>query len=124
MRLFIMALGGLIALAGALALLRPSLMVGVLNRVKLSSRAIYAAGTLRLVLGLLLVIGASATASPAAIRVLGVFAMIAGAWTLMSVARVRTVVDWFVMCSTATQRLFLSAGIAFGVFLAWAAFAG
>ena len=125
MRLFLTGLGCLVALAGAIGLLRPQSLLTTLNGVKTSKRAIYALSAVRVGVGLLMVLGAPVTAAPGAIRALGILVIVAGASVVvMGIARTRRVIDWFATRSTAVQRAFLTGGIAFGVFLAWAAYTG
>jgi hypothetical protein len=82
---------------------------------------LYAAGAVRVVMGLVLILCAPASRAPKTLRVLGaVMCMQALAATLLGPDRARAVLEWETLQGTALLRVGAAVALAVGCFLAFA----
>ncbi len=122
MTLLVALIGALIALLGATGLVRPSMLVGMLDSVWRTRRGFYGVVALRLCFGVILVVAAPECRYPTAGRVLGVISIVAAMLVpVLGLERVRALVDWWAARPPLLIRCWACAAIAFGGFLFHAA---
>ena len=121
MKLVIAILGVLVAVFGAVAIVRPGLFRDLFG--KLSAQATWvAAVVLRLSIGTILLMVAGDTRLPQVVNVLGWIAIIAAVLVLLlGPERLESFVKWWLGLADAWLRTSAVFACAFGVFLAWVA---
>jgi hypothetical protein len=120
MRILGQVIGGLVVLGTALALLAPRLVVP-LEGPMLTHAGLYAIGAVRIALGFFFRRAARVSRAPGAIKVLGVFMILAGIATpLVGVARAHALLDWWMGAGVWSLRLVAVAAMALGGFLIYA----
>jgi uncharacterized membrane protein YidH (DUF202 family) len=120
MTLVALVLSLLVAALGALGLLSPARLVGVVRHFQ-TPAGLYAAAALRLVLGAALLFAAPASRAPTALRILGVFLVLAGLVTpFFGLERFRKLLDWWSTRGTAFERAWAAFALALGLLLAYA----
>ena len=120
MKPLVMCIGLLIAAVGILGIAAPSVLLAFgLSLLTTAGLYIIAAG--RVLLGLLLLWVAPASRAPIVLRVLGVFAVIAGVITpFFGVERSRMVLDWWAGQSAAYIQIGMGFVIILGLFIVYA----
>lgn len=122
MTLAVTTLGLLVFVLGALGLLQPPALMGLLQHTWRTRRGLYLAFVFRAVFGVLLIVAAGSTRFPWAVGVIGGLALISAvAIPLLGYARLRTFVDWWVARSPGFIRAWSVVACAFGAFLIYAA---
>jgi hypothetical protein len=82
---------------------------------------LYAAGAVRVAMGLVVVLAAAASRAPKTLRVLGAVICLQGlSATLMGPAHARAVMEWETMQGTALLRVGAAVALAAGIFLVFA----
>jgi hypothetical protein len=82
---------------------------------------LYAAGAVRVAMGLVVVLAAAASRAPKTLRVLGAVICLQGlSATLMGPAHARAVMEWETMQGTALVRVGAAVALAAGIFLVFA----
>jgi hypothetical protein len=118
---FLVGLG--VATVGAVGILVPSGLVWVAHR-SLTLGAFYAIATVRVAVGLLLILVARASRAPRALRVLGYVILIAGIATaltgLVGIGRARAIIDWWTEQGPDLVRLTGVLVLTLGGFIAYA----
>lgn len=121
MNYFILLFGALIALSGAVLLIRPDTIFGVLRRYADSIGLRLFAIIVRITLGVVLVIGASASRFPVVLQILG-WLSISAALVLVVIGRVRfqNLIKWSLGLAPAFTGLAGLLAVLFGGFLIYA----
>ncbi len=116
------AIGVVIAVMSAIVVVSPTMLSRPLDELKSSPRRIYGLAVARLVIGVILVVGASSTAVPTLVLFIGaVFILRAVMIPLLGLDRTRSLIEWLQGRSSLFVRFVFLAGAALGVFLMWAA---
>ena len=119
MTLVALILSLLVAALGALGVVSPRRLLDIARHFT-SPAGLYAAGALRVVLGVALFLAAPGSRWPDVVRVLGIFIAVAGLSTpLFGVERSRKVLDWWSARGPAFMRVWAGFGLAFGLLLAY-----
>ena len=119
MTLVALILSLLVAGLGALGVVSPMRLLDIARHF-VSPAGLYAAGVLRVVLGVALFLAAPGSRAPDVVRVLGIFIVVAGLGTpLFGVERSRKVLAWWSARGPAFTRVWAGLGLAFGLFLAY-----
>jgi hypothetical protein len=109
-----------VVIIGAIGVIRPEVLLGVARYFETRS-GLYAAACLRIVLGIALLIAASGSRAPSAIRVVGAVVLVAGLVTpFFGPERVRAIVDWWSSRGPLVTRAGPGFALALGCFLIWA----
>lgn len=121
-RLVVLFLGGGIVALAAWGVARPGELMALVSSVLDRQWGIYFGAGVRLLLGVALLIAARASSFPAAFELLG-WIVILAALALFVLGRklTRKLIIWFGRLSMPMLRLWLLFGMAFGVFLLYAA---
>lgn len=120
MTLLALALSLAIAALGALGVVSPARLLGVVSRFQ-TPAGLYAAAALRIVLGSALVVAAPDSRAPDVLPVLGVFIVLAGLVTpLFGLARYRRLLTWWSSQEPAFVRAWAAFALLFGLALAYA----
>ena len=119
MRLFGLVIGALVILASTISFAAPDLRLS-LERSMITPAGLYAIAALRIAIGLVLVLAASASRAPGAVRLLGLIVIVAGLTTpWFGVARARAVLSWLESAGPLLMRLDAVVGMALGGFLVY-----
>jgi hypothetical protein len=119
MRLFGLVIGALIVLGSAISFAAPDLRLS-LERSVMTPAGLCAIAALRIAIGLVFVLAASASRAPRTIRTLGLIVIIAGLTTpWFGVARSRAVLDWLASAGPLLMHLDAGVGMAIGFFLVY-----
>lgn len=119
MRRLGLVIGALVMLASVIGFAAPDLRLA-LERSVMTPAGLYAIAALRIAIGLVFVLAATASRAPRTLRVLGLIVIIAGLTTpWFGVARARAVVNWFESASPLLMRLVAVVGMALGGFLVY-----
>ena len=119
MRLAGLVIGILVIVAGAIGVAAPDVLLSV-GRSVLTPGGLYAIAALRIGIGLVFVLAASASRAPRVLRVLGVTVIIAGLMTpWFGVARSLAVMDWWASVGPSLRRLEAGLAIALGGFVVY-----
>jgi hypothetical protein len=119
MRWLGLVIGALVILASAISFAAPDLRLS-LERSVTTPAGLYAIAALRIAIGLVFVLGATASRAPRTLRVLGLIVIIAGLSTpWFGVTRARAVVNWFASAEPLLMRLDAVVGMAMGGFLVY-----
>lgn len=111
-----------VALLGAIGVVSPAALLGI-GRHFATPSGLYAAASLRILLGGSLFLAAATSRAPRAIRALGVFILVAGLITpFIGGERVHAILDWWSSQGHLFMRVLGSFVLAFGLILAWALF--
>ena len=122
MTLLVALIGALIALLGATGLVRPSMLVGMLDWVWRTRRGLYGVVALRLCIGVILVVAAPECRYPTAMRILGVISIVSATLVpVLGLERIRALVSWWAARPPLFIRAWAVFAIAFGGFLIHAA---
>lgn len=120
MTLVALVLSLFIAAVGALGVVSPARLLGVVRRLQ-SPAGLYLAAALRVVLGVALVFAAPTSRAPQVIRILGVFVVAAGLLTpFFGLERFRRLLDWWSARGPVFVRTWAAVAAAFGLWLAYA----
>jgi len=120
---FVLAVGVLVAGVSLFLWMRVAAMGAVLERV-FGSRWLYGVALLRLLLGAGLIASADTVRQPEAVALLGwLFALSGITLVVIPATAMRRMIDWFGSLTPLPARLWLSAGLALGLFLVYAALA-
>ncbi|OGL29919.1 MAG: hypothetical protein A3G44_08385 [Candidatus Rokubacteria bacterium RIFCSPLOWO2_12_FULL_73_47] len=110
----------LVAALGALGVVAPARLVGVVRRLE-SPGGLYAAAALRVVLGVALVLTAPTSRAPEVVRLLGAVIVVAGLVTpLVGVARFRRLREWWSARGPIFMRVWAGFALVLGLWLAYA----
>jgi len=108
-------------IVGIVGLIYPDSVTTVRRLYFATPVALYAAGAVRVAMGLVLILCASASRAPKTLRALGaVMCMQALAATLLGPDRARAVLEWETMQGTALLRVGAAVALGVGCFLAFA----
>jgi hypothetical protein len=111
----------LIAALGAVGVVRPSVLMGMITSLWQSRRALTMAVVFRLFFGAVLVLAAEECRFPLAIRILGILSLVSAVGAqLLGYDRVRAFVDWWAVRPGWFVRGWALVALGFGVFLAYA----
>ena len=122
MTVAIATVGLLILVLGVVGLVRPTSLIGLVDRAWMSRTGLYVAIAFRAALGILLVAAASSTRFPWVIGALGVLSLIAAVLIpVLGYDRIRGFVEWWAARPTGVVRIWACAACAFGGFLIYAA---
>jgi len=120
MRIVAFTISTTVAVLGGLGIVAPTALLSVAD-VFLTSQGLWLAAALRIVLGSALVLAASGSRFPRALRVIGVVIVVAGIATpLIGVERARAIVEWETARGPAAMRIPAAFAFAMGLFLAYA----
>lgn len=109
-----------VAALGALGVLSPARLLGIVRRFQ-TPAGLYAAAALRLALGVALFFAAPTSRAPQVVRILGVVITVSGIITpLFGLERFRSLLDWWSARSPAFVRAWASFALIFGPLLAYA----
>lgn len=109
------------AMAGLLA---PDRLFRILEY-STTSIGLYVVTALRVVIGLVLLLVASASRTPKTLRVFGVIALIAGIATpFLGVQRAAAIRDWAIAQGPSLIRLWAGIALAFGIFILYSVISG
>lgn len=118
---FVLAVGILVLVASLVLMARPQQGSGLLNRI-FNSHWLYAAALARLLLGAGLIASADSVRFSAAVNVLGWLAVLGGlGLVVIPPALKERLTERFAGLTTGWMRLWLCAGLLFGLFLVYAA---
>ena len=110
----------LIAAVGAVGILSPDGLVGIVRRFQ-TPTGLYVAAALRLVLGAALFVSAPGSRAPETLHVLGVLIIVAGLITpLFGIERFRKLLDWWSSLGGGFLRAWGAAALVLGLWLAYA----
>jgi hypothetical protein len=110
----------LVAVVGAVGLIRPTSLLAVAG-LFLTPAGLYAAAAFRIVLGTGLFVGASTSRAPRLLRVLGVVIVVGGLVTpLLGVERASAIIGWWAARGSLFMRIWAAVALAFGLCLAYA----
>jgi len=119
MRMIALVISGVVILVGAVGVAAPDVILSV-GRSVITPGGLYAIAALRVVIGLVFLIGAPASRLPRTLRVLGVLVIIAGLATpWFGVARSLAVLDWWASIGPSLRRLEAGVAVALGGFLVY-----
>ena len=108
-------------LVGLVGLISPQSLTSVRHLYFATPAGLYAAGAVRVAMGLAVILGAPASRAPMTLRALGaVMCLQALSATLMGPDRARAVLEWETMQGTAILRVGAAVALASGCFLAFA----
>ena len=115
-----LALCVFVAAIGALGVVSPDRLLGVVRRFQ-SPTGLYAAAAIRLVFGVALFLAAPTSRAPEIVRVLGVFIIVAGLITpFFGVERFRRIVEWWSALGPVVVRIWAASTLVLGLWLAYA----
>ena len=113
--------GVLIAALGAAGVVSPRVLIGLVDSVWRGPRGIYGVATVRLVLGVVLVVAAPDCRFPEIVRILGILSLVSAVvLPLLGRERLRTMIDWWISRPGGFIRAWSLVAVAFGVFLGYA----
>jgi len=119
----IVVFGIAVALLGAMGLVRPTGLIRFVETAWQSSTGFYLAVTVRVVLGVILIVAAPDCRFPDVVRILGIVSLIAAAVAaILGHERLRSFVEWWIGRPAGFIRGWSVAAVAFGCFLVYAAF--
>ncbi|MDH3729275.1 MAG: hypothetical protein OER77_17220 [Myxococcales bacterium] len=122
MQMAIAGVGAVICVLGVAGLAAPTRISKGLDGFKSSPIKIYGWAAVRVLMGVVLILGASDTAFPTLIRFIGaVLVLKAGLVPLMGLDRARSILEWLQARPPHLIRLLFLPVAAFGAFLVWAA---
>ena len=122
MAIAIASIGAIICALGVAGFAAPGRISSGLDSFKASPARIYGWAVVRALMGLILVFGASSTALPTLIRVIGAILVLKAALVpLMGLDRARSLLGWLQARPPTLTRLLFVPVAAFGAFLIWAA---
>jgi hypothetical protein len=120
MKLFASAMALIIAAAGVVGVISPSLVLE-LARSLLTPGALYVVAAVRITFGIVLVSVASASRLPKTIKVLGIVIIVAGVLTpFFGVERSQAVFDWWSSQSALFMRAWSGLAVICGLFVIYA----
>lgn len=121
MTVAITGFGFVVLVFGACGLVRPKVLIGLVERAFSSRQGLFLTFAFRAVFGILLVTAASETRFPLAIGVLGVLALLSAASIpFLGYQRIRRLVGWWTTQPGHVVRVTSLFVCAFGVFLIYA----
>lgn len=109
-----------IAALGALGVVSPDRLLGVVRRFQ-SPAGLYAAAAIRLALGGALFLAAPTSRAPETLRILGIVILVAGVITpFFGLERFRRLLDWWAALGPGVIRAWAAFAAVFGLSLAYA----
>jgi hypothetical protein len=118
----IAAIGAVISVLGIAGLAAPTRMSRALDGFKSSPGKIYGWAGVRVLMGLILILGASGTAFPTLIRFIGAVLVLKAALVpLLGLDRAPALLEWFQTRPPLLIRFLFFLVASFGAFLVWAA---
>ena len=122
MEVAIASVGAVICALGVAGLAVPTRITKGLDGFKASPTKIYGWAAVRVLMGVVLILGASSTAFPTLIRLIGAVLVLKAALVpLMGLERARSILGWLQARPVPLLRLLFLPVAAFGAFLVWAA---
>jgi len=119
MTLVALLLSLFVALVGALGVVSPAALLGLVRRFQ-TSRGLYFAAALRVVLGVALFFAAPTSRAPGLLRLLSVIIIVAGLATpFFGLDRFRRLLDWWSARGPAFIRAWAGFAFAFGLWLVY-----
>ena len=113
--------GAVVGILGLVGLVAPSAVSSGLDGFKSSPSKIYGWAGVRVLMGVILMLGASGTAFPTLIRFIGAALVLKAALVpLLGLDRVRSILDWFQARPPLLIRFLFLLVVSFGAFLIWA----
>jgi len=120
MAIIALVLSLFVAALGALGVVSPMRLLGIVRRFQ-SPAGLYAAAAIRLVLGAALWEAAPASRAPEAVRIVGFIVFVAGLITpFFGLERLGRVMDWWSARGTVFMRVWAGFALVFGLLLAYA----
>jgi len=120
-RAAVLLVAGVVIAIGLGGLISPDGLTTVRRLYFATPIGLYAAGAVRVAMGLVVILGAALSRAPKTLRVLGaVMCMQALAATFLGPDRARAVLEWETMQGTALLRVGAAVALAAGVFLTFA----
>jgi hypothetical protein len=120
MTLIALVVSLLIIAFGALGIVSPGRLLGIVRRFE-NLAGLYAAAAVRIVLGVTLLYAAPTSHMPEVIRILGILILLAGLiLPFIGLARFRRIVVWWCSQGLTVIRVWACFAFAFGLFLAYA----
>lgn len=124
MGIAIATIGAVFGAVGVAGFAAPGAMAGAIDGFRSSPVRIYGWAGVRVIIGMVLALGAPATASPTLIRVIGAVVVVKAALVpVLGLDRVRSLLGWFQARSPVLVRFLFLLVASFGGFLVWAALA-
>ena len=121
MRIAVLLVALVVVIVGVLGIVSPDRMTTVRRQYFATPVRLYAAGAVRVAMGLVVILYAPASRAPKTLRVLGaVMCMQALAATFLGPDRARAVLEWETMQGTALLRVGAAVALTTGGFLAFA----
>jgi hypothetical protein len=115
-----LAIGAFVAAVGLVGVVSPQ-GLQTIARYSMTSVGLYVVAAIRLAFGVILFRAAAASRAPRVLRVVGVFAFVAGLVTpFLGVDRAHAIFDWWSGQSPVFLRLWPGLAVVFGVFIVWA----
>jgi len=119
MRSLALLIALLAVVVGFVAVIKPEVLLELGNRI-VTPAGLYAIGTLRVVVGVILILVARQSRTPTLLRVIGVLVVLAGlALPIFGIDRTRAIMDWEAVRSGAMLRVGGLVIVAFAAFLAF-----
>ena len=120
MQLVALALSVSLVVLGVLSVIAPARALDI-ARVFDSPGGLYALATIRLVLGVVILLAGPASREPEVLRIIGIVIGVAGVITpLVGLDRQRRLLNWWAGRGLGFQRAWAAVGVAFGLFLVYA----
>ncbi len=115
-----LALSAFIAALGALGVVSPSALLGIVRRFQ-TPTGVYAAAAIRVVFGVVLLFAAPTSRVPEAVRILAVILIAAGVITpFFGLERFRRLLDWWTALGPGLVRAWAAFAFFFGLVVAYA----
>jgi hypothetical protein len=120
MKLLAMAIGLLLAGVGLVGGVAPSYILEI-GRSLLTPMSLYGVAALRIGIGVVLLLVATHSRAPTALRVVGIVVVLAGVFTLfLGVERSAAILDWWSVQESLFMRICLAIPLAIGLFIVYA----
>ena len=120
MRILAFVLSLSVVVLGALGIVSPMMLLGVVRKFE-SPAGIYAAAALRIMLGVALFLSAPTSRVQEVVRILGIIIFVVGIITpLFGIERFRRLLNWWSERGPVFMRVWAGFALGFGLFLAYA----
>jgi hypothetical protein len=121
MRHIVVAIGVVVLALGVAGVVAPEVILQI-TKPLVTQPMLWVIGAVRVAAGLIMIAAARSSRLPTALRVLGVFILLAGIATpLTGVEHSRALVDWWAAKGPMVMRATMGVAVAFGAFLIYAA---